>query len=361
MNNYLINLGFKPFFVKQTEQFPELCPGRILTQEKNFYHVATETGEVLAQLSGRLRYQVSDLTDYPAVGDFVLLDKMSENQGTARIQRLLTRSSVLVRKAAGTSQELQVVAANVDKVFICMSLNADFNLRRAERYLALVWDSGALPVIVLTKSDLAADIEDKLSRLEQIAAGVDILQTSCISEEGILTLRDQIEAGQTIAFIGSSGVGKSSLINFLLGEEAFKTNSLRNDDKGRHTTTHRELRLLTSGGIVIDTPGMREIGLESASFSETFADIAQLAEYCRFSDCRHQREPGCAVQDAILAGELSNAHFQNYQKMLKEVGYEGLNSKQLEKFKLNEMYRAVGGLKNARKNMRSRIKDKYQR
>ncbi|MDW7677522.1 MAG: ribosome small subunit-dependent GTPase A, partial [Bacillota bacterium] len=278
-------------------------------------------------------------------------------EGHAMIHRILTRKSVFIRKAAGSGSEEQVVAANIDTVFICMSLNQDFNLRRMERYLSIAWDSGATPVIVLTKSDLCMNLPQKLAELETVALGVEVIVTSSMKEEGFQPVKAHLDKGKTIAFVGSSGVGKSTLINRLMGEERIKTREIRKDDKGRHATTHRELFLLPSGGVVIDTPGMRELGLEQADLSATFADINQLSEHCRFSDCSHTREPGCSVQEAIAEGRLAAERLESYRKLKKEAKYDGLNSRQIEQEKITEMFKAVGGMKNAR----NLIKEKNKR
>lgn len=310
----------------------------------------------MAEVSGKFRFEAKKLSDYPVVGDYVMIDRNTNSNGNAIIHSVLSRKSAFVRKAAGTSNESQIIATNIDTVFICMSLNNDFNLRRLERYLSIAWDSGAIPVIVLTKSDLCQDICSKLIEVNSIAIGVDVLVTSSIGEEDYSQILGYTKEGQTVAFIGSSGVGKSTLINCLIGEEILKTHGLRKDDKGRHTTTHRELIMLKNGGMVIDTPGMREMGLESADLSKTFADIDELSEKCKFSNCTHKNEPGCAVQKAVIEGIISTERLQNYEKLKKEAGYEGLSSRQIEAVKINEMFKEVGGIKNARKYAKAKNK-----
>lgn len=312
--------------------------GRILSQEKGIYRLISEMGEQLAEVSGKLRHNAKSATDFPAVGDFVLIER-NLHQGHAIIHGILPRKSVFIRKAAGTSNTEQVIAANIDIVFICMSLNNDFNLRRLERYLSVAWNSGAIPVIVLTKSDLCSDLGAFIRSIESVAVGIDIVVTSAIEQDGYRKLLPYIRDGKTVALIGSSGVGKSTLINRLLGENRLDTNGLRNDDKGKHTTTRRELFLLKQGGMVIDTPGMRELGLWDIDkgFDKSFSDIETLASMCRFHNCSHTNEPHCAVKEAIEKGELSKERLQSYQKLKSESRYakdtEGYLAEKKRKFK----------------------------
>ena len=341
----LINIkkyGFSESFSNGILQDNQLTPARILSQEKGFYRIISDKGEKLAEVSGKFRFQTTILSDYPAVGDFVLVN-WNESGNSAIIESLLPRKSAFVRKAAGEPQQEQVVAANIDIVFLCMALNNDFNLRRMERYISIAWDSGAMPVVVLTKSDLCDDLEQKLAEVSTIAFGVDVLVTTSTEENGYEELLPFISEGKTIAFIGSSGVGKSTLINRLLGKELLKTSGLRNDDKGRHTTTHRELFLLPSGGMVIDTPGMREFGMwdNDTGIERTFMDIEQLAAQCKFRNCTHTNEPGCAIQKALTTGKLEINRWQSYQKLKAENDYmedkesymlaKGMREKQISK------------------------------
>ena len=258
---------------------------------------------------------------------------------TAVIHTVLPRKSVFLRKAAGSGNTEQVVAANVDTVFLCMALNHDFNLRRLERYLSVAWDSGATPVVLLTKEDLCYDLPKKLALVEGAAVGVDIITVSAMENNGCQAIMPYLIRGNTLAFVGSSGVGKSTLINALLGEDRQKTSGLRSDDKGRHTTTHRELIALPGGVMVVDTPGMRELGMWDAGegLMTAFADIEALAEECRFRDCTHQTEPHCAVRAAVERGELSEARLLSYQKLRSENAYfedgESYLAAQEKKFK----------------------------
>ena len=302
-------------------QYPERTVGRITLQEKGFYRIRTSMGEQNALVSGKFQFDAQSPSDYPAVGDYVMAS--CADPDTVIIHQLLPRRSLFVRKAAGTSKMEQVVAANLDTVFLCMSLNNDFNLRRLERYLAATWESGAAPVVVLTKADLCEDVSSKQAEVETITMGVPILTTSAMDTDGYGQIMPYITEGRTVAFVGSSGVGKSTLINRLLGEERLATDGLRNDDKGRHTTTHRELLVLPNGAMVIDTPGMRELGMWDAApgVEQTFTDIEALAAQCRFRNCSHTSEPGCAVRAALESGHLDAGRWLSYQKLKNENSY----------------------------------------
>ena len=321
---------------------------RVFSQHKNLYKVKCKgkEGEISAEVAGKFHFEAVALSDYPAVGDFVVLDREDDAGGHAIIQSVLPRKSVFIRKAAGKSHDNQVVASNIDIVFLCMALNADFNLRRLERYLAVAWDSGAVPVVVLTKADLCENIDEKLAEVGEIAIGVDVLTTTSGEAEKLLKY---VGEGKTAAFIGSSGVGKSTLINGLLGEAKMATKGLRNDDKGKHTTRTREMfELDASGGYVIDTPGIRGLGIENADLAKTFADLDEMAQFCKFRSCTHTSEPGCAVLQAIADGEISHQRLESFRKLEKEAKYSGLNSKQIEMAKINEIFKGKGEMKNAR-------------
>ncbi len=311
-----------PYFEALASEYPEFALARVISQEKGLYRIAYDGGERPAEVSGKFRYETVSNSDYPAVGDYVMVSNTA-GSGNAVIHKVLNRKSVFIRRAAGTAKQEQVVAANVDIAFLCMSLNNDFNLRRLERYLSVAWDSGAKPVVVLTKADLCSDIDSKRAEVESIAFGVDILITSSFEGEGIAAVLPYLKNGVTASFIGSSGVGKSTLTNRLLGSDRIATNGLRNDDKGRHTTTRRELLTLDNGAMVIDTPGMRELGMWGAEngIDTAFADIESISAKCRYKNCTHTSEPGCAILDAIESGELSAERFVSYKKLTAENAY----------------------------------------
>lgn len=358
MNN-LEKYGATERFITAAAWYPYYYLGRVISQYKDIYKVVTNHGEFLAEVSGKFRYNTNRVADFPAVGDFVMLDRNDSDDGNMIIHHVLTRKSVFERKAAGVSGQSQVVASNIDIIFICMSLNNDYNLSRIERYLSIAWDSRAIPVIVLTKSDLCSDISQFLNKILSVAAGTDVIVTSSYDKQAYEQLLSYVKKGTTASFIGSSGAGKSTLINCLAGKEVLSTSEIRKDDKGRHTTTRRQLLVLPQGGIVIDTPGMREIGVESADLSKSFADIDLLVSRCRFNDCTHGNEPGCAVRGAIESGALDMRRFENYKKLQKEARYDGLNSKQIEKEKLNAMFGSIGGMKKAKDDIKQKNKHKY--
>lgn len=309
---------------------------RVVSQEKGLYQIDGDGGVRWAQVSGRFRLDARTPSDYPAVGDWVEADL--SGGGTAVIHEVLPRRSVFLRRAAGGGEE-QAVAANVDTVFLCIALNGDYNLRRLERYLAVAWESGAAPVILLTKADLCPDLPSRLREVAGVAAGVDVLTVTAMAADGWRAVSPYLVPGRTLAFVGSSGVGKSTLINRLLGDERLATGGLRNDGRGRHTTTRRQLIALPGGAMVIDTPGMRELGMWDAGegLAAAFADIEALASRCRFRDCAHGAEPGCAVRAALEAGGLSGERFLSWQKLRAENAFSedaaGALAAKAEKFK----------------------------
>ncbi|NEQ47742.1 MAG: ribosome small subunit-dependent GTPase A [Leptolyngbya sp. SIOISBB] len=293
---------------------------RVVSEQRGAYQVQTATAALTAQITGQFRHRAADPSMLPAVGDWVAIE-LHRGHTLATIHQILPRTSQFVRKAAGTLTVGQVVAANVDTVFLMSGLDGDFNLRRIERYLVTAWDSGAKPVIVLNKADLCEDLEGVVAQVEAIAAGVPIHTISAAIGQGLAVLDAYLQPGKTVALIGSSGVGKSTLTNYLLGHQHQAIQAVRDDDsRGRHTTSHRQLLPLPSGALLIDTPGMRELQLwqTGTGLQETFTDIVDLAEDCKFSDCQHAQEPGCAVQAAIAMGQLSAKRLQSYQKLQRE-------------------------------------------
>ena len=299
-----------------------LTPGRVAVQHRGAYDVLTEHGELRCDVAGRLYDESASPADLPAVGDWVAVAaRPGESSGT--VQAVLPRRTKFSRKTAWQAAEEQVLAANVDVVLIVTSLNEDLNLRRLERYLTLAWESGARPVFVLTKADLAEDVEAAVQEVEAIAFGVPVVAISSVTGAGLDTLRSHLGAGVTAALLGSSGVGKSTLVNTFAGEELLATREIRDDGRGRHTTTRRELIQLPDGSLVIDTPGMREIQLWVADegLEEAFEDVTELFARCRFSDCSHDSEPGCAVKEAIAEGTLSTERWESYLKLQRELAH----------------------------------------
>jgi len=355
--NNLIKYGLSERFAQEATLYEGLYLARVTEQHRDLYKVVSEKGELQAGVSGSFIYRAEDNSDFPAVGDWVMIDRLDDSSGNAVIHQILRRKSVFERKTAGTGNSIQIVAANIDIIFICMSLNADFNLRRIERYLSIAWNSMATPVIVLTKADLCEDLDQKLIEIAKVSVGTDVVVCSSLEENGYDEVLPYITEGKTIAFIGSSGVGKSTLINRLAGSDVMETKEIRgDDDKGRHTTTHRQLILLPNGGNVIDTPGMRELQLDSANLSRAFEDVEDLAEHCRYNDCSHTSEPGCAVRKAIETGELPEERLESYRKRQKEMGYEGLNFRQLEQKKIESMFGSRGEMKQAMRHIKQRNK-----
>ncbi|MFX3632803.1 MAG: ribosome small subunit-dependent GTPase A [Candidatus Pristimantibacillus sp.] len=295
--------------------------GKVILQQKHIYRVYDGTHEYEAKVSGKFMHENLLPVHYPAVGDWVEMTVIPE-ESKGIIYKVLPRKSIFSRQAAGNKTEQQIVATNIDYVFLMMGLNLDFNSKRLERYLVTAYDSGAQPIIVLTKKDLCIDLDEKVSEVNDVAYGVPILLISNVTGEGLEQLQPYLQEGITVAFIGSSGVGKSSLLNAFLEQDVQKTIEVRQgDDRGRHTTTHKELFFLPSGAMVIDTPGMRELQLWDAAegLENAFHDVEDLAEQCRFTDCTHHAEPGCAVQAAIAAGSIPEQRLESYRKLQREL------------------------------------------
>lgn len=284
--------------------------------------LAFPEGERTAEVTGRFRYEAESRSEFPAVGDWVLASVAGPD--LALIHSILPRRSVLARKVAGKTTEAQVLAANVECAFIVTSFNEDFNLRRLERYLAMIKEADVEPVILVNKSDLAQPEDNRLAQAGGVAIGVDVLRVSAWTGEGVDSIDDRLKQGLTGVFLGSSGVGKSSLLNRLLGREIQETQTVRmSDSHGRHTTTARQMFALPSGGFVIDTPGLREIGLwgSDSVLEDVYADVARLAQECRFRDCRHQGEADCAVAHALESGKIDAGRWAGYVKLQKELAY----------------------------------------
>jgi ribosome biogenesis GTPase len=310
-----------------TEQFEPLrraglIPGRVAIQHRGAYDVLTEAGELRCDVAGRLYDEAASPADLPAVGDWVAIAARPD-EGAGTVQAVLPRRTKFSRKTAWQASEEQVLAANVDVALIVTSLNEDLNLRRLERYLTLAWESGAGPVLVLTKADLADDVPAAVGAVESVAFGAPVIAVSSVTGEGLDELRKHLRPGVTAALLGSSGVGKSTLVNRLAGEELLSTREIRDDGRGRHTTTRRELIQLPGGSLVIDTPGMREVQLWIADegLEEAFSDVTELFEHCRFSDCAHSSEPGCAVKEALAEGTLTPERWESYQKLQRELAH----------------------------------------
>ena len=300
-----------------------LVAGRVILQQRGLYGLITEIGELKAEISGRLARD-AEAGGYPAAGDWVAA-AASSPEDLAIIHHVLPRRTAFIRKAAGPGGGVQVIAANVDVAFVTASLNGDLNPRRLERYLASAWQSGAQPVVVLTKADLCADVDGAVAGVETMAVGAPVHAISSLTGQGVDAVRGYLGPGRTAVMVGSSGAGKSTLVNVLAGADRMVTQAIREDDgRGRHTTSHRELILLPGGGLLLDTPGMRELGLweSEAGLLATFEDIEALAANCRFGDCGHTNEPGCAVRAALENGELNVGRWQSYRKLQRELAFE---------------------------------------
>ena len=325
----LYSLGWDNFFATYFLPFSSdgLVPARVALEHKHAYELLSAHGELAAECTGRLLHSSTARGDLPAVGDWVAV-RLRPGEARADIHVVLHRKTKFSRTAAGEPRHAteQIVAANVDTVFLVTALDANYNLRRIERYLAVAWESGAQPVVVLNKADLHPDPATVRAKVASIAIGAPVLAISATHDLALAaTLAPWLVPGATVALLGSSGVGKSTLINTLLGTALLRTSSVSDAvGKGRHTTTHRELIVAPSGALVIDTPGMRELQLwdvADAALDTTFADIAALAARCRFGDCAHRAEPGCAVQAALDDGSLEPDRWQSFQKLQREQAY----------------------------------------
>lgn len=344
----LSDLGWTPFFQSQLAGLPpDLLPARVAVEHRGRYELLTPRGPLQATLSGRLSHEATSRLDLPAVGDWVAVRCCGQGEA-ASIGHVFSRATCFVRQAAGRRTDAQVVAANIDVVAIVSSLNSDFNLRRFERYLLAVRQSGAQPMIVLNKSDLCADPERLRAEAQGLSADIPVLLASAFTGAGIDEIRAFRLPGQTIALVGSSGVGKSALTNRLLGQDAQAVGEIRqSDERGQHTTTHRELLLMPGGGLLIDTPGMRELQIwagEGAPASG-FDEVASLAQACRFRDCSHQGEPGCEVVRAVEQGRLPGQRLEHLHKIERELAHQrekqDIHSRQAVKQRAKRLSKAV--------------------
>lgn len=349
--------GFMPHMLPENAQG---IPARITAVHKGRYALVCEYGETYGRLKTKEYY--GGLEEFPTTGDFVMINHIPGSD--SQIIRTLPRKTFFSRRDPAPGRGEQAVASNFDHVFIMQSLNQNFNTKRLERYLTLAWQSGAVPVIVLTKADLIEEgsehegsgnqSNDYIRIVERLAPGVAVCAVSSKTGAGLNALDDYMMPGKTVVFLGSSGVGKSSLVNALAGEEIMAVNGIREDDaKGRHTTTHRQLIMLKNGAMIIDTPGMRELGMwdVSSGLGEAFTDVEQFLGRCRFSDCRHRTEPGCAVREAIESGELPKERWESYIRLRKEAKY----TDDKEAFRRHKQQRN----RNIAKSGRQKIKDMY--
>ncbi|MCG3126934.1 MAG: putative ribosome biogenesis GTPase RsgA [Phycisphaerae bacterium] len=352
----LIHLGWTPAWESclTPQSRPGLLPARVARHDRLGYVLYTERRALRATVSGAMRHAALDRAALPVVGDWVAI-RPRDGGSAAQIHALLPRRSFILRWGAGNSGE-QPIAANIDYLLICMGLDSDFNVRRLERYLALAHSGGVRPVVVLNKADVCADLAPRVAAVESAAIGAPVLVLSALHHEGLEALRPYVAAGLTAALVGSSGVGKSTIINALLGDGRLRTNAVRaHDGRGRHTTTARELLPIPDAGVIIDTPGMRALAPAASAddLEVAFSDLAELAASCRFRDCEHQTEPGCAIQAAIQRGELGADRLENYRKLLRD--------QQRIAFEFNPLARAEhkARWKALHKAARRRMRDKY--
>lgn len=340
----LIDLGMRPFFQQQLslEELESCSLGRIVEHHKS--------DVVLMSDNGTLRFNLPPKIDSVCVGDWVVFDQ-------DRVIRVLDRQSLFQRKAAGSALKRQLIAANIDTVFIVSSLNENFSLNRIERYLALANDAAVEPVIILTKADLCRDADEVREQVQKLDPLLSIYCLNALDSQNVSVLETDCQRGKTIAFLGSSGVGKSTLVNSLLGHHEMETGSIREQDsKGRHTTTFRAIKWLPKGGLLMDTPGMRELQLSNVKegIQLTFADIESLASQCRFSDCQHENEPSCAVRESAERGELSSRRLDNYKKLLREDAHNSatLAERRAKDRSFTKMVNSVQGKARAAKKFR---------
>ena len=308
------NSLFESHFTNYIQKNSSYLPARIISVQKNIYSVLCKYGELQAEVSGKFRYEARSVKNYPVVGDWTGITKIGQ-EDKAIIHFILPRKTSLSRKTVGAKTEEQVICANIDASFIVTAFDRDFNLRRIERYLSLIWECGINPFIILNKADLCTDIEMYIKEIKSISFDIPVLCMSALKKSGIEQMYNYLTKGKTTVFLGSSGTGKSTILNYLLGSPKQAINSLRRNEKGRHTTTYRELFILPDKkGMIIDNPGMREIQLWANRniIEKTFADIEDLSKNCRFNDCSHNGEPGCAVKEALEKGNLEEKRLQSF-------------------------------------------------
>lgn len=339
--NFLKSLGWDSFFESDFERYKstDFEAARIIAEYRDLYKVMTsESLELVAEVSGKFEYNAHERGDFPVTGDWVVIQKLL-NQNKAIIHHILNRKSKFSRKIPTSKTQEQIVSANIDMAFIVQGLDHNYNLRRLERYLVMAWESGAKPIIILNKVDLCDDLDEVLQEVESVAFGTPVHTLDSFSMSGYECFSNYLEKGKTFVFLGSSGVGKSTIINNLIGENVQKTNEVRlNDSRGRHTTTNKQLFVLGERGVLIDTPGMRELQLwnSESGLKETFKDVEELIQSCKFKDCSHEAEPGCAIQEALETGTLDYSRYEHYLKLQKELNY--LESRQDESLALQRKW-----------------------
>jgi len=333
---------------------PSISPARVVAEHRDRYIITAADGDHSAVLAGRVRHELESREELPAVGDWVGVSS-GTGDGTAVVRFVVPRRGAFVRKSAGDTTDAQVVAANVDTAVIATALPGDLSSRRLERYLTLAWESGATPLVVLTKADLSDDVGAAVAEASLSAPGVEVIAISTLTDEGVAALLARLLPAQTAVLLGSSGVGKSTLVNRLSGVDRLRTSAVDENGRGRHTTTHRELVRLANGALLIDTPGMRELQLWSADagLGSAFADVEAFASSCRFRDCAHGGEPGCAVLEAVERGDLAADRIEHWHQLRRELAY--LERKQDEL----ATAQARSRMKSLTRGLRSHLRDKY--